>query len=83
MTTVYSEKSISFQFAYLAYTFMYESPESKRQPSTPYPSSISSSTSIPCRPDVESKPFGDVWELRLGVPGGHFDAVDLEEEMRR
>lgn len=29
-----------------------------------------------------SKPFGDLWELRLDVPGGHFDAVDLEEEIR-
>ena len=29
-----------------------------------------------------SKPFGDLWELRLDVPGGHFDAVNLEEEIR-
>ena len=126
MTTVYREKSISFQFAYLADTFVYESPDSEQ----PYPSSMSSSTPIPasavshpkwrqvithgfptyrctaqlvtdtdtgkmylfggyvnsdfipCRPDVVSKPFGDLWELRLDVPGGHFDAVNLEEEIR-
>ena len=29
-----------------------------------------------------SRAFGDLWELRMDVPGGHFDGVDLEEESR-
>ena len=29
-----------------------------------------------------SKPFGDLWELRFDVSGGHFNTIDLEEEIR-
>ncbi|KAJ7679551.1 hypothetical protein DFH06DRAFT_1465584 [Mycena polygramma] len=30
----------------------------------------------------EARIFGDLWELRLDVPGGHFADVDVEEEAR-
>ncbi|KAJ7925452.1 hypothetical protein B0H13DRAFT_1863104 [Mycena leptocephala] len=30
----------------------------------------------------EAPTFGDVWELRLDVAGGHFEEVDFEEEAR-
>ncbi|KAJ7868710.1 hypothetical protein B0H13DRAFT_2351282 [Mycena leptocephala] len=36
-----------------------------------------------CDPDTGrtllARTFGDLWELRLDVPGGHFDEVDVEE----
>ncbi|KAJ7453764.1 hypothetical protein FB451DRAFT_1280750 [Mycena latifolia] len=37
---------------------------------------------IPTSSKLGSRSFGDLWELRLDVPGGHFDEVDLAEEMR-
>ncbi|TFK63782.1 hypothetical protein BDN72DRAFT_802956 [Pluteus cervinus] len=29
-----------------------------------------------------SRSFHDIWELRVDIPGGHFEGVDLEEESR-
>lgn len=40
---------------------------------------------IPPRADPlaeDSRAFGDLWELKLDLPGGHFEGVDLEEEAR-
>ncbi|KAF7342586.1 hypothetical protein MSAN_02015300 [Mycena sanguinolenta] len=37
---------------------------------------------IPTRSKLMAKTFGDVWELRVDLPGGHFDEVDVEEEAR-
>lgn len=37
---------------------------------------------VPCRKDLISRSFGDLWELRIDEPGGHFENVDLEEETR-
>ncbi|KAJ7121555.1 hypothetical protein C8R44DRAFT_981641 [Mycena epipterygia] len=37
---------------------------------------------IPTRSKLLAKTFGDVWELRIDVPGGHFEEVDFEEEAR-
>ncbi|KAJ6473405.1 hypothetical protein C8R47DRAFT_1145423 [Mycena vitilis] len=37
---------------------------------------------IPTHTKVISRSFGDVWELRVDLPGGHFDGVDAEEEAR-
>ncbi|KAJ7687742.1 hypothetical protein B0H17DRAFT_1136098 [Mycena rosella] len=37
---------------------------------------------IPTRTKMLSRSFGDVWELRVDVPGGHFEAVNVEEEAR-
>ncbi|KAJ7834346.1 hypothetical protein B0H14DRAFT_3871395 [Mycena olivaceomarginata] len=37
---------------------------------------------IPTRSKLMAKTFGDVWELRVDVPGGHFEEVDVEEEAR-
>jgi hypothetical protein len=37
---------------------------------------------IPTRSKLLARTFGDLWELRLDVPGGHFDEVNVKEEMR-
>ncbi|KAK7045132.1 hypothetical protein R3P38DRAFT_2882711 [Favolaschia claudopus] len=37
---------------------------------------------IPTHAKIISRSFGDLWELRMDLPGGHFDEVDVEEEMR-
>ncbi|KAJ7776232.1 hypothetical protein B0H16DRAFT_1407244 [Mycena metata] len=37
---------------------------------------------IPTHTKLKSRSFGDLWELRLDVPGGHFEEVDVEEEAR-
>ncbi|TEB27447.1 hypothetical protein FA13DRAFT_1736578 [Coprinellus micaceus] len=39
---------------------------------------------VPSRKTFKSRPFGDVWQLRLDVPGegGDFASVDVEEEAR-
>ncbi|KAJ7744035.1 hypothetical protein DFH07DRAFT_890558 [Mycena maculata] len=37
---------------------------------------------VPSRSEHESRSFGDMWELRLNLPGGHFAAVDVEDEAR-
>ncbi|KAF7341354.1 hypothetical protein MVEN_01871900 [Mycena venus] len=37
---------------------------------------------IPTRTKLISRSFGDLWELRIDEPGGHFEEVDVEEEAR-
>ncbi|KAJ7668170.1 hypothetical protein B0H17DRAFT_950044 [Mycena rosella] len=37
---------------------------------------------IPTRAKLLSRSFGDLWELRLDLPGGHFEGVDIEDEAR-
>ncbi|KAJ7809118.1 hypothetical protein B0H14DRAFT_3760132 [Mycena olivaceomarginata] len=37
---------------------------------------------VPSRSEHESRSFGDLWELRLNVPGGDFADVDIEDEAR-
>ncbi|KAF7368557.1 hypothetical protein MVEN_00179000 [Mycena venus] len=37
---------------------------------------------IPTRTKLFSRSFGDLWELRVDLPGGNFEDVDVEEEMR-
>lgn len=37
---------------------------------------------IPSRKTVVSRSVGDVWELRVDMPGGHFEGVDVEDEGR-
>ncbi|KAJ7740097.1 hypothetical protein B0H16DRAFT_1676390 [Mycena metata] len=38
---------------------------------------------VPARTaDISGRSFSDVWELRLDIPGGHFDDVDVEDEAR-
>ncbi|KAJ7131226.1 hypothetical protein C8R44DRAFT_613194 [Mycena epipterygia] len=37
---------------------------------------------VPSRSENESRCFGDLWELRLNIPGGHFADVDVEDEAR-
>jgi hypothetical protein len=37
---------------------------------------------VPSRSEEESRSFCDLWELRINVPGGHFEAVDVEDEAR-
>ncbi|KAF8177473.1 hypothetical protein K438DRAFT_1978454 [Mycena galopus ATCC 62051] len=37
---------------------------------------------IPTRSKLLAKTFGDLWELRLDGPGGHWEEVDAEEEVR-
>ncbi|KAJ3509875.1 hypothetical protein NLJ89_g4987 [Agrocybe chaxingu] len=37
---------------------------------------------VPSRAKSFSRSFADLWELRLDIPGGNFDGVDLEEEAR-
>ncbi|KDR73272.1 hypothetical protein GALMADRAFT_251865 [Galerina marginata CBS 339.88] len=37
---------------------------------------------VPTRVQNTSRSFADLWELRLDVPGGGFESVDLEEEAR-
>ncbi|KAJ7082935.1 hypothetical protein B0H15DRAFT_852091 [Mycena belliarum] len=37
---------------------------------------------VPSRSGEESRTFCDLWELRIDVPGGHFEAVDIEDEAR-
>ncbi|KAJ6472022.1 hypothetical protein C8R45DRAFT_1013780 [Mycena sanguinolenta] len=37
---------------------------------------------IPTRSKLMSRSFGDLWELRLDVDGGHFEEVDFVDEAR-
>ncbi|KAJ7077529.1 hypothetical protein B0H15DRAFT_924949 [Mycena belliarum] len=37
---------------------------------------------IPTRSKLLSRSFGDLWELRMDVPGGHFEGVDVAAEAR-
>jgi hypothetical protein len=37
---------------------------------------------IPTHTQMVSRSFGDVWELRVDLPGGNFEGVDVEEEGR-
>lgn len=37
---------------------------------------------VPDGKHIVSRAFNDLWELRLDVPGGHFEGVDLDEEAR-
>ncbi|KAJ7164515.1 hypothetical protein C8R46DRAFT_953190 [Mycena filopes] len=37
---------------------------------------------IPTHTKLKSRSFGDLWELKLDLPGGHFEEVDVEEEAR-
>lgn len=37
---------------------------------------------VPSRVKNTSRSFADLWELRLDLPGGGFEGVDLEEEAR-
>ncbi|KAF8210879.1 hypothetical protein K438DRAFT_1710364 [Mycena galopus ATCC 62051] len=37
---------------------------------------------IPTRTKLMSRSFGDLWELRADMEGGHFEEVDVEEEAR-
>ncbi|KAJ6579160.1 hypothetical protein DFH09DRAFT_1260524 [Mycena vulgaris] len=37
---------------------------------------------VPSRSEEASRSFGDLWELRINVPGGHFETVDVEDEAR-
>lgn len=37
---------------------------------------------VPQKKDVVMRSFNDLWQLRLDLPGGFFDGVDLEEEAR-
>ncbi|KAJ7102880.1 hypothetical protein C8R44DRAFT_887606 [Mycena epipterygia] len=37
---------------------------------------------IPTRSKLLSRSFGDLWELRMDVPGGNFGEVDVAEEVR-
>ncbi|KAJ7110897.1 hypothetical protein C8R44DRAFT_742672 [Mycena epipterygia] len=37
---------------------------------------------VPTRTKLLSRSFGDLWELRLDEPGGHFAEADVEEEAR-
>ncbi|KAF7341690.1 hypothetical protein MSAN_02067400 [Mycena sanguinolenta] len=37
---------------------------------------------IPTHTQMISRSFGDVWELRVDLPGGNFEEVDEEEEIR-
>ncbi|KAJ6529967.1 hypothetical protein DFH09DRAFT_1327070 [Mycena vulgaris] len=37
---------------------------------------------IPTRTKLFSRSFGDLWQLRMDVPGGHFEEVNVQEEAR-
>ncbi|KAJ6562073.1 hypothetical protein B0H19DRAFT_1210061 [Mycena capillaripes] len=37
---------------------------------------------IPTRSKLMARTFGDLWELRVDVPSGHFEEVDVAEEAR-
>jgi hypothetical protein len=37
---------------------------------------------VSSRTEEDSRSFSDLWELRVNVPGGHFEAVDVEDEAR-
>ncbi|KAJ7470995.1 hypothetical protein FB451DRAFT_1135262 [Mycena latifolia] len=37
---------------------------------------------VPSRSEEESRSFCDLWELRVDVPGGHFEEADVEDEAR-
>ncbi|KAK7065084.1 hypothetical protein R3P38DRAFT_3302407 [Favolaschia claudopus] len=37
---------------------------------------------IPTQSKLMARTFGDLWELRVNVEGGHFEEVDVEEEAR-
>lgn len=37
---------------------------------------------IPTCLDSISRSYGDLWHLRLDLPGGHFEGVDVGEEAR-
>ncbi|KAF8883072.1 hypothetical protein CPB84DRAFT_1713436 [Gymnopilus junonius] len=37
---------------------------------------------VPERKTGITRSFGDLWELRIDLPGGHFEGVDVEDEAR-
>lgn len=37
---------------------------------------------VPSRKNYISRSFRDLWQLRIDMPGGYFDGVNLEEEAR-
>ncbi|KDR67041.1 hypothetical protein GALMADRAFT_232259 [Galerina marginata CBS 339.88] len=37
---------------------------------------------VPYRKTAITRAFGDLWELRIDLPGGHFEGVDVEDEAR-
>jgi hypothetical protein len=37
---------------------------------------------VPSRKDYNSRTFGDLWQLRINLPGGDFDDVDLADEAK-
>ncbi|KZV74314.1 hypothetical protein PENSPDRAFT_601658 [Peniophora sp. CONT] len=37
---------------------------------------------VPDKKNFISRSFGDLWQLRLDIPGGDFEGVDVEEEAR-
>ncbi|THG96699.1 hypothetical protein EW026_g5175 [Hermanssonia centrifuga] len=37
---------------------------------------------VPDGKHIDSRRFGDLWELKLDVPGGHFEGVDFAEEAK-
>lgn len=37
---------------------------------------------VPSGKHTRTRSFGDVWQLRVDVPGGDFDEVDLDDEER-
>ena len=37
---------------------------------------------VPQRKEAIMRSFNDLWQLRLDIPGGFFEGVDLEEEAR-
>lgn len=37
---------------------------------------------VPSGNHARTRSFGDLWELRIDVPGGHFEEVDLDDEER-
>ncbi|KAJ7347011.1 hypothetical protein DFH08DRAFT_745755 [Mycena albidolilacea] len=37
---------------------------------------------VPTKSKLISRSFGDLWELRMDMDGGHFEEIDIEEEVR-
>lgn len=37
---------------------------------------------VPQKKSMISRSYGDLWQLRLDMPGGYFEGVDLEEEAK-
>jgi hypothetical protein len=37
---------------------------------------------VPSRKTAISRAFGDLWELRIDLPGGHFEGVNIKDEAR-